>query len=157
MLSMAPEVTDFWGIVFPGYIGAIGGAISSVVGVVAFVLSLRNRNGVKQLAGSLNAAAGVEEASTAAAGAEPRAAASGAVSWRVERDGRMLRLANRSTVPATLRTLVGASTAVPLPAEVGAGGSIPFSVERSLVAPTVTAVRVEWTEAGAPRSVTLYV
>ena len=152
MLVMAREATDFWGIVFPGYIGAIGGAVSSVVGVVAFVLSLRNRNGVKQIAGVLNARAGVEEAA-----AGTRAVPSASVSWRVERAGRMLRLANRSAAAATLLSLVGASTEVPLPVEVGAGGSIPFAVERSLVAPTVTAVEVEWTEAGSRNTVTLWV
>jgi hypothetical protein len=152
MLVMAQEATDFWGIVFPGYIGAIGGAVSSVIGVIAFVLSVRNRNGVKQIAGALNARAGVEESGVGA-----RAVSSESVSWRVERAGRMLRLANRSAAAATLLSLVGASTEVPLPVEVGAGGSIPFSVDRSLVAPTVTAVLVEWTEAGARHTVTLWV
>jgi hypothetical protein len=152
MLVMAQEATDFWGIVFPGYIGAIGGAVSSVVGVIAFVLSLRNRNGVKQIAGVLNARAGIEETGVGA-----RALPSESVSWRVERAGRSLRLANRSAAAATLLSLVGASTEVPLPVEVGAGGSIPFSVDRSLVAPTVTAVLVEWTEAGARHTVTLWV
>ncbi len=41
-MLLVAEPTDFWGIVIPGWIGAIGGLIGGVVAVVSLLIAIRS-------------------------------------------------------------------------------------------------------------------
>lgn len=178
----APSVTDFWGIVFPAYLGAAGGILSGVIALIALFVSIRNRGGVRSIQNSLNSANGTEvvetHSGTANLSSSVTLTAEGSASmnasdstapvlWGVERDGRRYRLVNRST--ATAAVLISAEDVsedgdnafqmLPeLPVRVEPGASLPFIIEKSMVSPAVTAIRITWTEGASPaRSVTLYV
>ena len=174
--------TDFWGTVFPAYLGAVGSIISGIIALVALLVSIQSRGGLRSIQSSLNAANGTEivESRSAASNFSSAGTLTGQASrvtngevirapvlWGVERDGRHYRLVNRSTTTAAELTAAEDVTdggdgafQVPLdlPVRVEPGGSLPFSIEKTLVSPAVTAVRITWSEESLePRSVTLYV
>jgi hypothetical protein len=172
-------VSDFWGAVVPTWIGAVGGAVSTVIGAAAFVSSQRNRRGVEEIGRGLNTAAragaaaagpvagaaapgkaadGAPAAGAPAAGTGPRTAYSSVddVVWTVSRDGRRHVLRNESaSQPATLVSLSSATPVtvvrplVALPAEVTPLGVLPFAVDRRFTGPSVTAVEVVWSDGPA--------
>jgi hypothetical protein len=145
--------TDFWGIVFPSYIAAVGGLISALIGGVALFQSFQNKGSVKSLAAGLN-----EQRATGIAGARSIRTtpdpAGDLVAWAIERDGRQYLLVNRSAsrtarVTALENVADGRRDAVrlseTLPIDVGPGASLRFSVDRNLISARVTAIRVDWT------------
>ena len=160
------STTDFWGAAVPGWIEAVGGLGSLLVGAVALFLSISARKGVKGIANGLNTDNGTT-VSEVHGGLKATGVAHAFVLWGVERDGRHYRLVNRSnTHPARVTTATDISDRsekafrllVQLPITVEPGGSLPFSIEKSLVGAAVTAILLRWTEEDlGERFVTLYV
>ncbi|MCU1413871.1 MAG: hypothetical protein JWN80_1211 [Microbacteriaceae bacterium] len=128
-MSAAP--TDFWGIVIPGWIGAVGGAVGAFIGVAAFILSLRNRGGLRTIARNL--APGIQARTDAAP------------AWRVDRRGQGYILVNASGSPAEVRGIsgTGVRTLADLPLTLAVGEALPFTISRGLVGATVSSVRIE--------------
>lgn len=157
--------TDFWGIVVPGYIGAIGGLISAVIGAVALIQSLRARGGVRSIAAGLNAEQRAEPAADAIeipddanAASAPRTEHRESLTWAIRKSsGDQYRLMNRSqTVTATLTGIIEVSEgddltldpSAPLPADIPPQGQYAFYLARTFTSPAVTALRIEWIEPG---------
>lgn len=169
------QVPDFWSVVLPTWISAVGGLISAVIGAIALVLSLRNRGSVRHIQDGLNAANDTEvvPAHTAGGTLQSQTTLTGTavavtpVTWGVERDGKHYRLVNRSnreTAKLLRAEDVSADSdgafqiLVDLPVDLGPGASLPFMIEKSIVSAPVTAVQVTWADPdGETRQVVLYV
>lgn len=166
---------DFWGEAVPAWISALGGAAAAAVGAAALILSLRNAGGVRTLREAANTSGGSPEDPQRAAslitedGAADTPAVS-PVSWTTWQEHRhRYRLRNDSTNTGAGAHLTGFEDVTPdgdgaaffagnLPVDLAPGESIPFTLEKSLVSPSVTAVRVTWVDDdGSERQRTLYI
>lgn len=169
---------DFWGAVVPAWLGGVGGIAAAVVSTIALIKSLKTQGGVETLKNAANTTATSIEASTtltAPHGSEAPEASStrpsqSPVSWTAWHEARSkYRLRNDSTNTGASATLTGfqdvtpggddaASYAGPLPVDLAAGESVPFTIDKSLVSPSVTAIELTWTDSdGTERRRTLYI
>lgn len=159
---------ELWGTVAPAWISGIGGLAAAIVSTVALVLSLRTQGGVKTLTGAANVAdIGRPTPATLTTSSAP---AVSPVSWTAWQESKhRYRLRNDSTHNGASATLTSfrdvtpggheaASTAVQLPVTLAANESIPFTIDKSLVSPSVTAIELGWTDSdGASRTHVLYI
>ena len=158
---MDAVATDFWGVVVPSWIGAVGGLVSAIVGAVALISSIRNRRGLATLRAGANSAQAAPHSMN-----RTLLATADLVRWELvrERRGRWLL---RNASPSASVTLTGfadvtpdrtsaATLLVPVPVELGPGASVPFRVERAIAGSSISAIRVKWDEAGERREQTLY-
>lgn len=166
---------DIWGAVVPAWLGGVGGLAAAVVSTIALVKSLKTQGGVETLKGAANAGGSSETLSAAknAAGetdVPTSAPAQSPVSWTAWHKTRsQYQLRNDSTHNSTVARLTGfrdvtpggdnaASYHGPLPVELAANESIPFTIERSLVSPSVTAIELTWEDSDSTeRKRTLYI
>lgn len=138
-------------------------------------MSLRNQGGLETLKSAANASSATD--SIAGTGQQPGSAdgaglTRAAVTWTAWRQAKgRFRLRNDSTRNGASATLTGfrditpggdgaASTQVALPVQLQAGESIPFSIDKSFVSPSVTAIELTWTEGngeGDEHTHTLYI
>jgi hypothetical protein len=167
---------DIWGAVVPAWIGGVGGLIAAVVSAVALIKSLKTQGGVETLKSAANAS------STSRTQVLPQSEASGAagmpaaspgqspISWTAWHETRSrYRLRNDSTPTGASARLTGfkditpggddaASYAGPLPVELAPNESVPFTIDKSLVSPSVTAIELTWEDSdGTERERTLYI
>ena len=168
---MDPAQTDFWGAAVPAWVGAVGGVISAVVAAIAFVQSIRNRKGLQTLRSAANdGQASVEDEQAGADGQTVFATAvrPKPVRWSVYSRGNKGRwlLQNESDEIATLVSFAdvtpdgdhAATLLSSLPMVLAPGATIPFRIDKTLVSPAVTAIRIEWNqEEHGRQSVVLYV
>lgn len=156
-------VTDLWGDAIPAWLGAIGSIAAAVVAAIAIILSIRNRGGLR----TLTQAAGDRGAAADFGGSDSSNDGAARVSWVAWQEQRArYRLRNDSRV-ATAELLSfedvtpdgdgAASTAVSMPLTLQPMGSIPFTIEKSLVSPAVTAIALDWIENGERKSTTIYI
>ncbi|MGK9148051.1 hypothetical protein KXS11_10540 [Plantibacter flavus] len=163
---------DFWGAVVPAWFGGVGGIAAAVVSTIALVKSIRTQGGVETLKGAANTGASNEQLRRSGEG--PRITSDGPivspVTWTTWQETRnRYRLRNDSTQNGAAARLTGfrdatpggdeaATYAGPLPVELAPNDTIPFSIEKSLASPSVTAIELTWTDAdGTERKRTLYV
>ena len=166
-----PHVTDLWGVVIPGWIASVGGLASTILALLALVLSQKNRGGletikdVKKLEQQSLAVSGNVEASgsgTVTAVGQPRF-----VTWEIKpgRSGRY-KLVNSSRESANLDGLgvmdengnINALRNIPKTIPLQPGQSVPFQIDKSLLSPTLTAVQVSSNDGnGAITNTILYV
>lgn len=160
---------ELWGTVVPAWISGVGGLAAAVVSTIALVLSLRTQGGMKTLTDAANVADtdGQTPRATLTPGHTP---AVSPVSWTAWQETRhRYRLRNDSIHNGASATLASfrdvtpggdeaASTAVQLPVTLAANETIPFTIEKSLVSPSVTAIELGWTDGdGTPRTRVLYI
>ena len=152
--------TDLWGVAIPGWVGAVGSTAAAFVAVAAWIQSLRNDGGVRTLARA------AQERSTSSPRRSALAVAD-TVRWVTSKEGRSrYRLRNDSR--AATAELISFTDVTPgnagaarfagqLPVTVRAQESLPFTIARNLVSPSVTAIEVRWREGDDEREITLYV
>ena len=164
--SVVASVTDLWGAAIPAWIGAIGTVAASAVAVVALFKGQSAKSGVENLAQGLNTESGnaATEARDDAQGDDmleriealkedivnaPR------VRWRLLTQSKhRYGLLNDSGAVAHVNAVKDISDGyrdalgvlVEVPTDISPGAMLPFSIERSLASPAVTAVEVSWTE-----------
>ena len=166
-----PHVTDFWGVVIPGWIAAFGGLASAVVGISALVISGKNRGGLEAIKNVKN-----REQQTPALAGNVEASGSGTativghppfVTWEIKpgRRGRY-KLVNSSSQSANLDGLgvmdgngdINELRSIPKTIPLQPGQSVPFQIDKSLLSPTLTAVQVSSNDGnGAITNTILYV
>ena len=171
------------GAVVPAWIGGVGSLTAAVVATVAFIQSRKTQGGVETLKGAANA---VPDAPVSpAVGASPTSGSGGTspdsaapisssvvspVSWTVRHETRSrYRLQNDSTQNGEKARLTGfrdvtpggdnaANYAGPLPVVLAPKETVPFTIEKSLVSPSVTAIELTWEdEDGTERKRVIYV
>lgn len=172
---------DIWGAAVPAWLGGVGGMAAAIVATIALVKSLRTQGGVDTLKGAANADQSAEyvepknfgEAKSAGSGSVGPAAPTpkqSPVSWTAWHETRSkYRLRNDSTHTGATANLTGFKDVTPggddaaqfhgtLPLLLAANESIPFSIEKSLVSPSVTAIELTWQDDdGTDRKRTLYI
>lgn len=159
---------QLWGTVVPAWISGVGGLAAAIVSTIALVLSVRTQGGVKTLAGAANVAD--TAARPAATLTTDPAPAVSPVSWTAWQEMKhRYRLRNDSTHNGASAILTSfrdvtpggdeaASTEVQLPVTLAANETIPFTIEKSLVSPSVTAIELGWTDSdGSARTRVLYI
>lgn len=168
--------TDLWGAVIPAWLGGVGGLAAAIVSSIALVKSLKTQGGVETLKAAANAG-GITETSAASQSAatdeknvpSPQPAQS-RVSWTAWHEARSkYRLRNDSTQSGASAILTGFKDVTPggddaaryegpLPLELAADDSVPFTIDKSLVSPSVTAIELTWEDsAGTEHQRTLYI
>lgn len=170
---------DIWGAVVPAWLGGVGGIAAAVVSTIALIKSLKTEGGVETLKGAVNAVDGamgpsattnVTSAGTSLAMTPPSLLAQSPVSWTAWREAKgRYRLRNDSTQTGATATLTGFQDVTPggdgaatysgnLPVQLAEGESIPFSIDKSLVSPSVTAIDLDWADSdGTERKRTIYI
>ncbi|MCQ1985999.1 hypothetical protein [Arthrobacter sp. zg-Y844] len=173
---------DIWGAVVPAWLGGIGGIAAAVVSTIALIKSLKTQGGVETLKGAANGVAEGSMMQSVAVSSNvsnagvlpdvPLAAPPGQspVSWTSWHEAKnRYRLRNDSTQNGAAATLTGfqdvtpggdgaATYSGPLPVELAAGESVPFTIDKSLVSPSVTAIALTWTDCDdAEHHRTLYI
>ena len=160
----------------PAWIGGVGGLAAAVVSAIALVKSLKTQGGVETLKGAANAGVTVEtaaaprSAASAGTGMPAPAPAQSPVSWTAWHEARSrYRLRNDSTHNGAVAKLTGFKDVTPggdaaasfhgtLPVELAANESVPFTIDKSLVSPSVTAIELTWEDSdGTERTRTLYI
>lgn len=158
------SVIDIWGAVVPAWLGGVGGMAAAVVSTIALVKSLRTQGGVETLRSAANAEMSSVSVVTPV-GAEPevvdrpRPTTRSPVSWTAWQESKThYRLRNDSTNTGARATLIGFADVTPdgdgaavyhghLPVVLEAGESVPFTISKSFVSPSVTAVGLTWKDA----------
>lgn len=168
---------DVWGAVVPAWLGGVGGLAAAIVSTVALVKSLKTQGGVETLRSAANAAGGTDSAPHAVSAggthdvsAPPAAPGLSPVSWTAwHRTRNQYQLRNDSTHTGAVATLTDFKDATPggdnaasyhgnLPVQLQPNESIPFTIDKSLVSPSVTAIELTWLDSdGTERTRTLYV
>lgn len=167
---------DIWGAVVPAWIGGVGGFIAAVVSAVALVKSLKTQGGVETLKSAANASSTSrtqilsQTEAPEAAGMPASSPGQSPVSWTAWHETRsQYRLLNDSTHTGASATLTGfrditpggddaASYAGPLPVTLAPNETVPFTIDKSLVSPSVTAIELTWEDNdGTERERTLYI
>jgi len=174
---------DIWGAVVPAWIGGIGSLTAAVVATVALVKSLRTQGGVETLKGAANVASvapAPASVATTSSGVSSSASATPSVptsppnvspvSWTAWHETRSrYRLRNDSTHNGATATLTGFRDVTPdgdnaanyhgsLPVDLAANESVPFSIDKSLVSPSVTAIELTWNDGdGTERKRVIYI
>ena len=137
---------DFWGVVVPTWLGALGTIAASAVALVAYLAGRAAQGGVKQLAEGLN-----RSPSTAASedreGLLPDQRA--VEPWLLDHDGPAVRFRNTSGGDVTVVNVEGVqdvpiSLKFDLPARVPATAAIRMIVHRIIGGPAVTGVTLTW-------------
>jgi len=167
--------TDLWGTAVPAWISALGGVAAAGVGAAAFVMSLRNSGGVRTLRDAANSPPEAQQRSPSKTTLAPDEAPSAEytnspVTWTAWNEQRThYRLRNDSTHTGARATLTSFVDVTPggdgaafyggsLPVDLGPGESIPFTIQRSFVSPSVTAIKLTWLDPdGTVRDRTLYI
>lgn len=158
---------DLWGAVIPAWLGGVGGLAAAVVSTIALVKSLKTQGGVETLKEAANAA---EAPAAMISETPPPTSERSPVSWTAWQQSKSAyRLRNDSTHTGASAMLTGfrdvtpggdgaASYGGPLPVDLAAGESVPFTIEKSLVSPSVTAIELTWNDSdGTERKRTLYI
>ena len=166
-----PHVTDFWGVVIPGWIASVGGLASTFLALLALVISQKNRGGLETIKDVKNreqqslAVSGNAEfsgAGTATAVGQPHS-----VTWEIRRGRRgrykLVNISNESVNLDALGLVDGNGdieelwkTAKTILLKPGAG--VPFQINKSLLSPTLTAVQVSSNDGkGTKTNMILYV
>lgn len=172
---------DIWGAVVPAWLGGVGGMAAAIVSTIALLKSLRTQGGVETLKGAVNADQTIETVAPASVsgtstsvsgtlGAVTVTPSQSPVSWTAWHESRSkYRLRNDSTHTGAAAKLTGFKDATPggdnaaqfhgtLPVMLAPNESIPFSIDKSLVSPSVTAIELSWKdEDGTDRKRTLYI
>lgn len=181
LLSQADSQPSFWASVFPDYLGAVSGILSAVVALIAFLQSLRNKAGVRQLADGLNEQATAKVLSAPEGSAEsaavvggldqPANPASGTRSrfdqpWTIVRAGgkvsvfRLTNTADRSLVLLNILGRnggMGVSKARAFPTTIEPKETLGFDVARGNRGSTVNPYDLRWQESdGEIRSTEFY-
>lgn len=174
---------DIWGAVIPAWLGGVGGVAAAVVSTIALIKSLKTQGGVETLKGAANqvsegsmlpsvvmASPNVPNAGvlpTATLAAPPEQSPVSWTSWHEAKN--RYRLRNDSTQNGAAATLTGFEDVTPggdgaatyrgsLPVELAAGETVPFTIDKSLVGPSVTAIALTWVDNdGTERHRTLYI
>ena len=166
---------DLWSAVIPAWLGGVGGLAAAVVSTIALLKSLKTQGGVETLKGAANAggisqtlsaaknAAGVTDAPMSASPQSP-------VTWTAWHKARsQYQLRNDSTFNGAAARLTGFRDVTPggdnaasyhgtLPVKLAANESIPFTIDKSLVSPSVTAIELTWEDSDSTeRKRTLYI
>lgn len=137
---------DFWGVVVPAWLGALGTIAASVVALFAYITGRAAQGGVKQLADGLNrttSQAGNSEAPSLldgdARGKEP---------WVIEDDGSKVTFRNTSGSHVLVTGVHGfgvpLSSAFSFPIDVPASAAFKVIVHRILGGPAVIGVTIDW-------------
>jgi hypothetical protein len=158
---------DLWGAVVPAWLGGVGGVAAAIVSTIALVKSLKTQGGVETLKGAANAA---DTPATLISEIPPSMSERSPVSWTAWHESKSAyRLRNDSTHTGASATLAGfrdvtpggdgaASYGGPLPIDLAPEESVPFTIEKSLVSPSVTAIELTWNDSdGTERKRTLYI
>ncbi|MDJ0358401.1 hypothetical protein [Paenarthrobacter sp. PH39-S1] len=160
----------------PAWLGGVGGLAAAVVSTIALVKSIKTEGGVETLKGAANAGVAIEtpavprSAASAGIGMSTPAPARSPVSWTAWHESRSrYRLRNDSTHTGAAAKLTGFRDVTPggdaaasyhgaLPVELAANESVPFTIDKSLVSPSVTAIELTWEDSdGTERRHTLYI
>lgn len=157
---------DIWGAVIPAWLGGVGGLAAAIVSTIALIKSLKTQGGVETLKEAANAV----ETPVAAISEPKSSSARSPVSWTAWHESKSTyRLRNDSIHTAASAKLTmfrdvtpggdnAASYGGPLPIELAADESVPFTIEKSLVSPSVTAIELTWNDADdTERKRTLYI
>ncbi|MDJ0335990.1 hypothetical protein QMG83_12210 [Salinibacterium sp. G-O1] len=152
--------TDLWGAAIPAWVGAVGSTAAAFVAVAAWIQSLRNNGGVQTLAKAAQQRSSPSLRSSVLASPDT-------VRWSTAKESRSrYRLRNDSRgataelISFTDVTPIGPGAAVyvgQLPITVRPQESLPFTINKKLVSPSVTAIELRWREGGEERQTTLYV
>lgn len=152
---------DFWGVVVPTWLGALGTIAASTVALFAYLAGRSAQGGVKELANGLNS---TSERSNDGDRAPLRGGgdqSSAPEPWLVEDDGRKVTFRNASGLPVVVTRVRG--TGVPLtagfsfPLAVPPTAAFAVQVHRILGGPAVTGVTLDWSlEDGREYSRTYY-
>lgn len=166
---------NIWGEVVPAWLSGVGGLAAAVVSAIALVKSVKTQGGVETLKSAANAESSPEVlVNPPQAGNDVRAAtltpSHSPVSWTAwQRSRSQYQLRNDSTHTGATAKLTGfrdvtpgggaaASYEGPLPVELAANESVPFSIKKSLATPSVTAIELTWEDSdGTDRRRTLYI
>jgi hypothetical protein len=148
-----PVPTDFWGIVVPTWVGAVGSLSASLIAVAAFLYSRSAQGGVKAIGESLNQAPTIER--VASGELHLTGAATATVGpphpWSFMVDGPTAVFRNEGTETVTVTGLAGTDgvnlTRVQVPIEVPASASFEIRVHRILGGPAVRGITIDWTTA----------
>jgi len=151
----------------------VGGVIAAAISTVAFIKSLKTQGGVETLKRAANEASDRAEQVTEPQPEEGISTSppSKRVSWTTWHESRgRYRLRNDSIHTGATAELVGfqdvtpsggndAHTAVELPVMLAPNENIPFTIEKSLASPSVTAIEITYRPEGRglPLTTTLYV
>lgn len=160
---------DIWGAVVPAWFGGVGGVAAAVVSTIALIKSLKTQGGVETLKGAANAA------SEPSAGSGPvmkptSPPPQSPVSWTAWHEAKSrYSLRNDSTHTGATATLTAFRDVTPggdgaasyhgdLPVELAANESVPFTIDKTLVSPSVTAIELAWNDSdGTERKRTIYI
>ena len=167
--EQVPHVTDFWGVVIPGWIAAVGGLASAGVAIWALVSSRKNRLGLE----TIKAVNNLEQQSPALSG-NAEYSGSGTmtavghphfVTWEIKSGRRgQYKLVNSSASDSAyldaLEVFDGDGADSPLrdlapKIRVQPGASVPFFINESLLSSALTAVQVTWHEGDGPQTSTI--
>ena len=166
---------DLWSAVIPAWLGRVGGLAAAVVGTIALVKSVKTQGGVETLKGAANAGGNSETLSPSSNAAGETALptshpAQSPVTWTAWHKTRsQYQLRNDSTHNGAVARLTGvrdvtpggdnaASYHGPLPVDLAANESVPFTIDKSLVSPSVTAIELTWEDSDSTeRKRTLYI
>ncbi|MBX0301630.1 hypothetical protein K2F54_16795 [Cryobacterium sp. 1639] len=171
---------DIWGAIVPAWLGGVGGMAAAVVGTIALLKSLKTQGGVETLKSAANAVGGTAAPPSATSMLSSQSPSSGAtttaaprqspVSWTAWHEARSrYRLRNDSTHTGATALLTGFRDVTPggdgaasyhgeLPVTLAANESVPFTIDKSLISPSVTAIELTWADSdGTERKRTLYI
>jgi hypothetical protein len=167
------EPTDFWGIVIPTWIAAIGGLATAALAIYATISSIRNRRTSEAISSGLNAQVNAATTTAATEGHAPSDIGYATstlperpISWRIQRDGKRYQLINGSRVVAHLQDARDVSDGddafqllIDLPIDIQPGSSLPFTIEKTFASAAVTAIELTWTQgdSGLVHTAVLYV
>lgn len=155
---MEPVPTDFWGVVVPSWLGAVASIAASTVAVIAFINSLSAKGGVREIGDALNREPTAQPGArnlrgSSVAGPEP---------WMFSSDGRLGTFRNTSGEVLTVSGIsatagIEATFREQLPLDVPPTASFQVHLQRSLGAPAVRGITLEWVrEDGVELSRTYY-
>lgn len=148
---MEPVPTDFWGIVVPTWIGALGSVAASAIAVIAYINSRSAKSGVQELGDSLNKVPNVTRtaAGTLNLGLSATATVGPPRVWDFEHQDSMATFRNVSGQLVTVTDISGSRgldltlrNEMPLP--VPPTAKFRARVHRILGGPAVTGVTIEW-------------
>ena len=173
---------DIWGAIVPAWLGGVGGMAAAAVSTIALIKSLKTQGGVETLKSAANAVGGTAAQLTATNTLSVPSPSSGSatepmppplqspVSWTAWHEARgRYRLRNDSTHTGAAARLTGFRDVTPggdgsaryhgeLPVELAANESVPLTIDKSLVSPSVTAIELTWADQdGSERKRTLYI
>lgn len=169
---MQPTASDFWGIVFPAYLGAAGAIISGAVAAWALMREIRTRRGLREVASGQNAEQSSRSTESFIAAKSATDAfllsvtgereQSSPVSWVLVDYGLYHKaLRNVSSTPARITRIKQLNGEMNLyyrflPTTIDPGAEL--RVERTPGGPAVIATEFAWTEPGTEgeRSVVFY-